>query len=459
MNKKVFFYNNFRTKRFGSRILAVSEQGGWADFSKKEFDSLIRGNTTKKIMDSGLAIDKKNINGVIEKQRQRYCHLFNGTSLHIVVPTLRCNLSCSYCHSKAKSEKAKNYDMDKKTAKKAVDFIFQSLSAHIKIEFQGGEPLLNFGIIKEIIEYAKKVNKNKDLKFALVTNLTKIDDKKLKYLIKNKVGICTSLDGPKHLHDKIRVDHNQGGSYKNVVSWIETIKDEYKYPIDALMVTTRHSLQCPREIVDEYIKHGFNRIQFKSMNNLGNAQKAWGSLSYSAEEYLTFWKQAIEYMVELNLKGEDIYDAYTTYILKKILTNDPNIFVDLQSPCGAAISQLAYDYNGDIFTCDEGRQYDLFKLGNVRNNDYREILTSNETASIISASTNDCFLCDACVYKPYCGLCPVCCYAETGSVVPKLSMDNRCKILKGIFDYIFEKLIFSDKHKKVFTKWANIKSD
>jgi len=201
---------------------------------------------------------------------------------------------------------------------------------------------------------------------------------------------------------------------------------------------------------------GLEKIQIKPLNKLGNARKSWKEISYTAEEYLDFWRGAIDYIVELNLSGKKISESITTYILKKILTNEPNVYVDLQSPCGAALNQLAYDHKGNIFTCDEGRQFDLFKLGNVKKDNYNKILTSNGASSIISASTNDCYLCDACVYKPYCGLCPVCCYADTGTLVPNLSMDNRCKIFKGMFDYVFEKLIFSERHKKVFSGWANM---
>jgi His-Xaa-Ser system radical SAM maturase HxsB len=450
--------NHFKIRKFKDNILLVTEQGNWVVLTKKEYDDFICGdvNSNKKLDDLGLLIDKTNFEKIVAKQKSLYSQLFCGTSLHIVVPTLRCNLKCDYCHSRAKSESVSGYDMDEETARKTVDFIFQTPSKQVKIEFQGGEPLLNFDIVKYVIGYAEELNKDKkkDLKFALVTNLIKMDDDKLKYLIEHNVGLCTSLDGPKNVHDILRKRYSGAGSYDSVVSWIKTIHEQYKYPLAALMVTTKWSLDYPREIIDEYLKLGFDRIQIKFLSNLGNAQKVWGDISYSAEEYLTFWRAAIDYMVELNVEGGVIHESITTYILKKILTDEPNVFVDLQSPCGAVINQLAYDCKGDIYTCDEGRQYELFKLGNVGQGKFNQVCTSDEASAIIAASVNDCFLCDACVYKPYCGLCPVCCYAESGTLVPKLAMNDRCKILKGMFDYIFEKLIFSEDHKRVFNEWA-----
>jgi len=456
MNKSIL--NNFRTKKIGNKILAVTDQGSYHIFAKEEYNKFLKGDYTKELENKGFIINEENFDNIVEKQKSRFSHLYAGVSLHIIALTKRCNLGCAYCHAQAISDNLKTTDMDKETARKIVDFIFQSPTKQIKIEFQGGEPSLNFDTIQEIVEYSEKLNKekNKNLIFALVTNLTKIDDEKLRYLNEHKIGLCTSLDGPDYVHNKVRKYLNNEGTYEDVVSWIKTIKKVYDRQLDALMVTTRYSLPYPKEIVDEYINLGFKRIQIKFMSNLGYAQKSWSNLGYTPKEFLNFWKKAIDYMVELNIQGKEIYESITTYILKKILTDEPNIFVDLQSPCGAALNQLAYDNEGNVFTCDEGRQYDLFNLGNVKDNSYKEILTSNSAASIIAASTNDCALCDACVYKPYCGLCPVLTYAETGTLTPKLATNDRCKILKGMFDYIFDKIITSESHLKVFENWSKI---
>ena len=132
----------------------------------------------------------------------------------------------------------------------------------------------------------------------------------------------------------------------------------------------------------------------------------------------------------------------------------PN-YSDFESPCGAVISQLAYSYNGDIYTCDEGRQYEMFQLGNVKNNNYKEILKSNNSCSMILSSINDSLQCDSCVYKPFCGVCPVCNFAEENNTISKLSKNKRCKIYKGIFDYLFSSFLNKPNHKKVFESWLN----
>ena len=451
-----YILNNFRTKKIKNRFLITTDHGSWVLLNERGYDSLL-GN--KKInhsprlynlaVNKGVVLTEKNRECVINDYRRKNLFLFNGASLHIVTPTLVCNQKCIYCHSNAKDINSKGYDMDKETAKKITDFIFQSPSKAITIEFQGGEPLINFPVIQYFIEYAEYLNKKhkKDLRFSLVTNLTMMDSDILKYIIQNKIGLCTSLDGPKIVHDKNRRYLGGKSSYEDVVRWIDIIKNQYGYRIEALMVTTRFSLPYYKEIIDEYIKRGFGRIMIKFLNNLGFAQKTWNKISYTSDEFLSFWRKSVDYTRNLNGK---IYDQYTIYLLQKILTKSQSPFVDLRSPCGAAISQLAYDHKGDIFTCDEGRQYDLFKIGNVSKNSYRGVLTSNHVCSIIAASTNDNFICDACVYKPYCGVCPVCSYAETGNIIPKLAMNFRCRVHKGMFDYIFGALA---TNKNAFSNW------
>jgi len=303
--------------------------------------------------------------------------------------------------------KKKDYDMDEKTAKKVVDLIFQTPSKGIVIEFQGGEPVLNFDIIKFITRYAKEKNKEakKKLSFSLVSNLTQMSDEKLDFIIKEKIGLCTSLDGPRELHNKNR----QG--YDEVVRWIRKIKKRFKEEkikhtkINALVTITKDSLQFPKQIIDEYLDLGIEGIHLRSLNNLGNAQLKLDRLSYSSDEFLDFWKKSMDYIIDINKKGKKFMERKTLIILKKLFDrSDPN-YMDLRSPCGAAIGQIVYNYNGRIYTCDEGRmvEEDLFCLGTV-DDDYKDLTTGPVACSMIAASINDIQFCDKCAYKTFCGI-------------------------------------------------------
>ncbi len=225
--------NYFREKRVRDRILLVTFTGAFEVLTEEEYGRLVSKRLTPELFErfakSGLIITEANEDEIAEGYKKKKLQLFQGTSLHIVVVTLRCNENCIYCHAASKPENAEGYDMSSETARKTVDFIFQSPSKAITIEFQGGEPLLNFGVVKEIVSYALEKNKKakKSLYFSIVTNLSLMDDEKLDFLVNNNVGICTSLDGPKFLHDKNR-PMGIKSSYDETVKWIKKIKENKK---------------------------------------------------------------------------------------------------------------------------------------------------------------------------------------------------------------------------------------
>ncbi|MBL7050532.1 His-Xaa-Ser system radical SAM maturase HxsB [Candidatus Woesearchaeota archaeon] len=453
--------NNYRVKKIKGKFLVSTDQGSWAVLEKKEYDQLMNNKLDdslfKTLEEKGVIITKNNLNLIIDDYKKRYRYLSNGTSLHIMIPTSRCNHKCVYCHSAAKNESAYDCDMNEETAKKTLNFIFQTPAKSITIEFQGGDTLLNIKIFKFIVKEAKEMNKifNKKIRFALVTNLTLMTDRLMEWIIKEKVSISTSLDGPKIVHDKNRIFEGGKPTYDKVTYWIKRIKEKYNYPLGALMVTTRYSLPYYKEIIDEYVKWDFTNLQIKYINKLGFAENTWKEIGYTIEEFIDFWEKSVDYMIELNKKGIKIKSRYVGLILQKILTKYDPSFLDFRNPCGIVCGQMAYNYNGDIYCCDEGRMNEIFKLGNTKKNNYSKILSSEQSQQLISASINDNYVCDNCAYKAWCGLCPVIAYAEQGNIVPKISTFSKCKLHKSQFDYIFKKLLFNERVKNVFFSWLN----
>ncbi len=449
--------NNYRFKKFQDKYFLTTDHGSFCILSEEEFKRFreddLDDSLKNKLLEREIILDDMNTSEAVRLMRNRNHFLFSGTSLHIVVITLRCNMNCIYCHASSKPQESEGNDMGKDTAKDTVDFIFQSPNNNITIEFQGGEPLLNWSVLKFIVEYSLDKNKKekKNLRLTVVTNLAEMDDEKMRFLIDNNVDICTSLDGPKELHDFNR-KYSQTSNYDQVVSWLKKINKEYeekgmKKKANALVTLTRKSLQYPKEIVDEYIDLGLHNIHLRFLNNLGVAKNAWSSINYSIDEFLDFWIKSVEYIDELRKDGKEIVERMVSIMSNKIAKEtDPN-YLDLRSPCGAAIGQLAYNFDGKIYTCDEARMIgeDLFLIGDVKTDKYKDVVTCDKACAVVSASVNDQYICDACVYKPYCGICPVCNYVEQGSVIGKISETARCKIFMRQFDWVVkEKFINQD---------------
>ena len=170
--------------------------------------------------------------------------------------------------------------------------------------------------------------------------------------------------------------------------------------------------------------------------------------------FIDFWKKCADYIIELNKKGVRIRERTMVIILSKILGQQDAGYTDMRSPCGACLSQLAYDYDGSIYSCDEGRDFDIFKVGNV-SQEYPEVVGCDKSCMIISSSVISNTSCDECVWKPYCGICPVIGFSETNSLIPSVSEHFRCKVHDAQFNYIFEKIQDSE-FQKIVKSWISL---
>lgn len=459
----------FRFKKLDKDYLLTNDVGDYIFLSPGDFDKHLQGKLEKKSLKyqelkrKNFIGDELDLDKCVEKYKQKNQFLFSaGPSLHIIVVTLRCDHKCVYCQASSCSVGDKNKDLSEENARKIVDYIFSTPNNNIAIEFQGGEPLLNWPVVKFIIEYALKKNKKekRDLELRLVSNFTEMDEEKMNYLFKKAVVFCTSLDGPEELHNQNRI-YIEGNSYQIAIKWLKKLLKNYKkyyiYQPGALTTVTSRSLPVYKQIIDQYVELGLDNIVLRPLTPLGMARKTWQQIGYSTSQFLEFYKKSLDYILELNLKkGLRFREMIATNMLTKILTDkDPNYF-ELRSPCGAGIGQMLYNYNGDIYTCDEGRMIDeeTFKIGSVLTDSYNNIINNQTVRTICIASCLDNLPCDNCAYKPYCGTCPVISYIESGNIFPQLPNNSRCQLNKGIFDYIFKKIQESDKIEKIFTEWA-----
>jgi His-Xaa-Ser system radical SAM maturase HxsB len=469
----------FKHREVGGKVLVTNTEGEFLLLTHDEFASFARGDVAKgtplytRLAERNFVRAEANSDLMLQRLRARKRFLSWGPNLHIVVVTLRCNETCVYCHASRADMGATHTDMTPEVADATIDQIFATTSPDVTIEFQGGEPLVAFDMVKRIVERARKKNETsgKRLEFTMVSNLSLMDEEKLAWLVENKVQICTSVDGPEHLHDKQRKLVG-GSAHAAATKWIRRINEAYVamgldptlYHVEALLTTTRDALPRWKEIVDTYVDLGCRALFLRPVDPFGFADKTAPRVEYPRGEYLDFYRSAVDYMIDLNKRGVEILERFAAIFLTKILGGEDPNFLDVRSPCGAGIGQIAYNYDGKIFTCDEGRMLhemgdDAFLLGQVGETRYRDVM-SHETVRALAIASNldaqpDCV---NCTYQPYCGVCPVHNHKTQGSIFGRMRESSLCAVHKGIQDYLFERIGADDPEiLRVFSQWTTVR--
>lgn len=441
----------FNFKKIGDSYLITNDFGQYEFLNQAEFRRLVSGTVlpgtklAQRLLNRHFLYEESDLefSGRMRDEllfRKQYAA--HAAGLHIFVVTTACNCRCVYCQANSGAHHTPLY-MTAETAKQAVDLALQSPEHFLNFEFQGGEPLLNFDTIRFIVEYAEKQKKDHEVEFSLVSNLTLLNDEIIDFLVSHRIAVSTSLDGGKQLHDENRKLVDGTGTFEQVVSAVQRLRDA-GVPVGAIETTTRASLKDPVGVVHAYKNLGFHTIFIRPLTQLGMAGRDFQTIGYTAEEFLSFYSKILDEVIRLNLSGTPMRENHAMFFLKRIFGEYVN-YMELRSPCGGGTGQIAYYPDGKIFTCDEARMLyemgdDAFCMGDVGSS-HAELFQGGVCRTVCSASLLETIpSCSDCVYQPYCGVCPVINYAVSGDVLAKTPRNYRCRIYMGMLDDIFSRL-------------------
>ncbi|HEY1698835.1 MAG TPA: His-Xaa-Ser system radical SAM maturase HxsB [Trebonia sp.] len=396
------------------------------------------------------------------KLRTRLRRLPHSTGLHIFVVTLRCEHTCRYCQVSRQAAAKSDFDMSEETARRGLELAFRSPSPHMKIEFQGGEPLLNFPLIRWITAEAKRMNEDhgKDLAFVIATNLALVNDEILDFCAAENIHISTSLDGPRDLHNGNRRRPGQD-SWQQAVTGIKQVQERLGAErVSALMTTTEASLSQAEEIIDAYADLGLHAVFLRPISPYGFALRRRAGANYHVDRWLEFYETGLDRIVELNRRGRPMTEIYASIIAKKVLTNSDPGYVDLTSPAGIGIGALVYNYDGDIYASDEGRMLAemgdrTFRLGSVHESSYADVMLSENLLNPLAESlTLSAPMCTTCAFEPYCGADPVFHHATAGDFTGHKALSAFCRRNTGVFTLLLRKMRDDPYFRDLMWRWA-----
>jgi His-Xaa-Ser system radical SAM maturase HxsB len=440
-------------------VVAISESGDYAFLPQDELETLIRDPASFPLerfaeLKSKFFIGQEGAVGVQRLLASRIAAkkeaVLGGPSLHLLVPTLQCAHSCRYCQV-SRSLDDNGFSMSFEQLDAACDTVFQSPSKTLTVEFQGGDPLLRFDLVKHAINRIAERNQreHRNLRFVIASTLHQLDEEMCAFFKKHQVFLSTSIDGPAALHNKNRPLPSRD-SYERTMAGISLARERLGLDsVSALMTTTRESLREPEAIVDEYVRLGFNEIFLRPLSAHGFAKRNERVLGYSLDEFYAFYEKAFERVLHWNREGVPIREVSACLAFNKILSPFDAGYVDLQSPTGAGLGTLVYNYDGYVYPSDEARMLaetgdTALRLGRVGDS-LDALLTGSVARNLVSSSLVRYVPgCRECAFNTYCGPDPISAYNRFGAMDAPVYQTEHCQRQMWMFDYLFRRLRNAD---------------
>jgi His-Xaa-Ser system radical SAM maturase HxsB len=392
----------------------------------------------------------------------RKASALTGPSLHIFVVTLRCDHACAYCQVSRASLTASGKDMSFEHADLAIDRVFESPSDSLTVEFQGGEPTLRFDLIRYIVEQVEVRNHsaNKVISFSMVSTLHQLGEDELHFCRDHQIHISTSIDGPADIHNAQRRNPGNDAWERTLSKLAYTRSIVGRDGVVAMPTLTKAALAVPKAIVDTYLDLGFASIFLRPMSAYGFARKTRKTIGYDMADYISFYEEALDYLLTLNAAGIEIVETYSAILLRHIFTPFGSNYVDLRSPAGAGLAVIVYNYDGKVYPADEARMAaetgdTRFTLGTV-NESLDELLESEAMRWLATGAVAEALPgCRDCAFVPFCGADPVYHAVFQGDPIGVRETSEFCQKHMGMFKVLFRHMERGDPETlRTFQAWA-----
>lgn len=327
-----------------------------------------------------------------------------------------CNLNCSYCFASQGKYHGERALMSFEVGKRALDFLIENSGnrRNLEVDFFGGEPLMNFDVVKQMVAYARNIEKehNKNFRFTLTTNGMLIDDDVIEFANKEMSNVVLSLDGRKEIHDRYRVDYAGNGSWEKIVPKFQKLVESRGGKNYYMRGTFTHANPDFLNDIKQMLDLGFTELSMEPV------VCAPGDPSELNEEDKAIVLDQYEKLAELMIEKDKEGKPFTFYHYMIDLTGGPCIYKRI-SGCGSGTEYMAVTPTGELYPCHQFVGEEKFRLGDIWNGVNNKKI-QNEFAECNVYSRPECRECWA---KLYCsGGCAANAYHSTGSI-------------KGIYKY------------------------
>ncbi len=341
------------------------------------------------------------------KLKQKSAGIVKALCLHVAHT---CNLNCSYCFASQGKYHGERAIMSFEVGKQALDFLIahSGTRRNLEVDFFGGEPLMNFDVVKQLVAYARSIEKqhNKNFRFTLTTNGMLIDDDVIDFCNKEMNNVVLSLDGRKEIHDRFRVDHAGRGSWERIVPKFQklvAVRGDKEYYMRG---TFTHANPDFLKDIQQMLDLGFTELSMEPV------VCAPGDPSALTAQDIEIVKDQYEKLAELMIKREEEGRPFTFYHYMIDLTGGPCIYKRI-SGCGSGTEYMAVTPWGDLYPCHQFVGDEKFKLGNI----WDGVTNTERQEEFASCNVYAHPECRDCWARLYCsGGCAANAYHATGSI-------------------------------------------
>ena len=383
----------------------LEKYGHREDVSKEEIEECL--GQIEELKQAGKLFTPDTFQNMAGELKKRTSGVVKALCLHIAHT---CNLNCSYCFASQGNYHGERAVMSFEVGKQALDFLVENSKGrrNLEVDFFGGEPLLNFDVVKQLVEYARSIEKEKgkNFRFTLTTNGILIDDDVIDFANREMSNVVLSLDGRKEIHDRFRVDYAGKGSWDRIVPKFQKLVEARGHKNYYMRGTFTHANPDFLKDIETMLDLGFTEL---SMEPVVCAPDDPSALT---EEDFPIVTEQYEKLAELMLKRHREGKPFTFYHYMIDLKGGPCIYKRV-SGCGSGTEYMAVTPWGDLYPCHQFVGEEEYKLGNVWDG-VTNVNAQDEFAACNVYTRPECRDCWA---RLYCsGGCAANAYHATGSV-------------------------------------------
>ena len=359
------------------------------------------------LKDSGKLFAPDTFEPMAGKLKEKTSGVIKALCMHIAHT---CNLNCEYCFASQGKYHGDRAVMSFEVGKRALDFLIENSGSrrNLEVDFFGGEPLMNFDVVKQLVAYARSIEKqhNKNFRFTLTTNGMLIDDDVIEFANRECSNVVLSLDGRKEIHDRYRVDYAGNGSWEKIVPKFQKLVEARGGKDYYMRGTFTHANPDFLKDIQVMLDLGFTELSMEPV------VCAPGDPAALTEEDKAIVMDQYEKLAELMRRRDKDGRPFTFYHYMIDLTGGPCIYKRI-SGCGSGTEYMAVTPWGDLYPCHQFVGEEKFKLGDIFSGVSNTAIQNEFAACNVYARPE----CHDCWARLYCsGGCAANAYHSTGSI-------------------------------------------